>query len=521
MVHSTRRDILKGAAGTALLPLLAGPAWAVAPGTRYAVIGGGVAGAYAAWRLAASRPGAQVHLFEAGGRIGGRLRSIAFPEAPHLIGEAGGMRFLQSQAHVWNLVEHLKLPHRPAPVELPENRLFLRGKNIALKERGKVLLPYDVPPPEQDPDAAFLRGIVKIVPEAPTMTPAKWKAMRATYGFEGRLLRDWSTWALLARVFTWEEITFFQDSSGYDDFDLYGNGLGFFDYVFLGDDESKPFHDIVGGYDRLPRTLAAEAAKRGATIARNTRLTSLRSNGATFRLGFEGASGTRSEAEFDTVILALPQRAIQLIADFPARAAFAPLLDAVVPVTACKAFLLYPKPWWTALGITAGRSITDLPARQFYLFGSEAERTGDEPANGHGLLMAYCDATTVDYWKCLVPPPAPAAQGLSWLSGSSMLAEEIHREAGLVFNTAPPAPLAACLQDWSADPFGAGWHFWKPGRDGRVDATAMLKPLADKNLYVCGEAWSLDQGWVEGALERTETLLQTHLGVPPPRWLKA
>jgi lysine 2-monooxygenase len=45
------------------------------------------------------------------------------------------------------------------------------------------------------------------------------------------------------------------------------------------------------------------------------------------------------------------------------------------------------------------------------------------------------------------------------------------------------------------------------------------KPLADANLYVCGEAWSTSQGWVEGALNTSERVLQDHLGLPRPPWL--
>ena len=28
-----------------------------------------------------------------------------------------------------------------------------------------------------------------------------------------------------------------------------------------------------------------------------------------------------------------------------------------------------------------------------------------------------------------------------------------------------------------------------------------MKPYDDKNIYICGESYSLKQGWIEGALE--------------------
>jgi len=49
-----------------------------------------------------------------------------------------------------------------------------------------------------------------------------------------------------------------------------------------------------------------------------------------------------------------------------------------------------------------------------------------------------------------------------------------------------------------------GTHAWLPG-----PSTKLLKELPDiKNVYVCGEAFSHRQAWVEGALESAETLIQ-------------
>jgi monoamine oxidase len=125
---------------------------------------------------------------------------------------------------------------------------------------------------------------------------------------------------------------------------------------------------------------------------------------------------------------------------------------------------------------------------------------------------------SVATWKKLAGAPGPF--GFAPLAGDSALAKEVHREAQLVMGRAEAAPLAARFQDWSVDPYGGGWHYYALGHDGVADSQAMLKPMPDRALFVCGEAYSLAQGWVEGALERAETLLQSHFGLKPPVWLK-
>ena len=47
----------------------------------------------------------------------------------------------------------------------------------------------------------------------------------------------------------------------------------------------------------------------------------------------------------------------------------------------------------------------------------------------------------------------------------------------------------------------------------------MRKPLPSENVYICGEAYSNNQGWVEGALQTAQLMLEEHFGVKRPDWL--
>lgn len=62
---------------------------------------------------------------------------------------------------------------------------------------------------------------------------------------------------------------------------------------------------------------------------------------------------------------------------------------------------------------------------------------------------------------------------------------------------------------FKAHPWTDGVSYWLPGHYRPADVTvAALNP--GPGLYVCGESFSLRQGWMEGALEHADLLLRTH-----------
>jgi monoamine oxidase len=82
-----------------------------------------------------------------------------------------------------------------------------------------------------------------------------------------------------------------------------------------------------------------------------------------------------------------------------------------------------------------------------------------------------------------------------------------------------PQPYSAIYHDWSEDPFGAGWHEWKAGVRFDTLMKKIRQPVSRENIFICGEAYSNNQGWVEGALQTSERMLEEHFGMPRPGWL--
>ena len=59
----------------------------------------------------------------------------------------------------------------------------------------------------------------------------------------------------------------------------------------------------------------------------------------------------------------------------------------------------------------------------------------------------------------------------------------------------------------------------------RIRPDTVRKPFSsrprnpDERVFICGEAYSINQGWVEGALQTAELMLEEHFGLKRPSWL--
>jgi flavin-dependent amine oxidoreductase len=260
------------------------------------------------------------------------------------------------------------------------------------------------------------------------------------------------------------------------------------------------------------------------------------------------------------VILALPKEPlINLIgnrkfsSDDPSRlddpSRISHLLETLDSVTAhplFKLFLGYPRAWWhdpRALGCASGKAYTDLPIRQLYCFGPDKANDSQYPRwreTSRAMVMAsYSDAHYVDFWKPLQrgekdPPYYQYKEGpsdplglddeerrtLAAYGASERMVNKAHRQLKLLFSEMSgspdsiPDPYVALVMDWAEPPFHGGWHSWKVKAKPWEVMPKLTKPLG-VNLYICGEAYSCEQGWAEGALRSAELVLNK-LGLTKP-----
>ncbi|CAI2361401.1 unnamed protein product [Moneuplotes crassus] len=185
-----------------------------------------------------------------------------------------------------------------------------------------------------------------------------------------------------------------------------------------------------------------------------------------------------------------------------------------------------------------GPTITDLPLRQTYYFGDNALPGGQKR---YAMLLSYDDMVNPYFWHQLRFTKDREVTGHGDDLGShgcqyidcennpaykKMLRNLIAELHGIDMSEVPD-PCETVVMDWSVDPFGGGYHGWKPHFDIVEVQEGIRKPsgfIKDKNytenfqdapIYIAGEAYSEDQGWVEGAFCTAESILADYLGVKP------
>lgn len=515
-----------------------------------AVIGGGVAGAYSAWRLQkndAVKNKQSIALFEYSDRIGGRLYSKCMPGMPNVVAELGGMRYIpDTQPLVTGLIERLKLPSKLFPMGNPDktidaklNYYYLRGKHLKLyelSEKGKI--PYNVSWQEEGmtPDQLQAKIMNLYVPNASNLTFAQWFDVKVF----NKKMYEIGYWNFLSQVLSNEAYSYMRDAGGYDANVANASTIAQLPISDFG--PTTDFRTLVKGYQHLPITLAEEFDKDGGQVYMNQRLKSIvKQKDGTYELVFvqtetkhiedkvkRYATVDKEEAKEVTVyakkiILAMPRRSLELINwdQFENNDFLKENVDSVLIQHAFKLFMGYDYAWWRSLNLWYGRSITDLPIRQTYYFDVEGEQPGtDDPGNTKALLMAsYNDISTVPFWKGLevgepyggnettlkegIDPNPPAEY-----NATQTMVEEAHLQVMQMHDLQKiDKPFAALFHDWSGDPYGGGWHEWKAGYRYDEIIKKMVKPVDEDDVFIVGEAYSNNQGWVEGSLETAADMM--------------
>lgn len=373
------------------------------------VVGAGMAGLYATWRVLDQDPKAKILIFEKSDRTGGRLDSdlIHFNDGGKeetIKEEEGGMRFtLDLMDNLMALLLILGLEKEVVPFPMGpngNNRLYFRGSSFTNDEAAANDYAlwdhlYNLAPAEEGVspssiiDTVFNR-ILSVNPQftdrPKQRTPEFWQKFRLECQWNGVLLKDWTLWNLFADMgYSNECIQLLYNTAGFNGTFLSKMNAGEA-YQLLEDFPADPnFFTLQDGYSTLPNALVKAIGKK--KIFLNTELQSIDEKTAkgyvvTYATTDKKGRRTFGKLTAKKVILAMPRlpletlfvksNALNKLTDGRAERLWNALQTTTNQALA-KINLYYDQAWWgnNISGTSAveyGPNFADLPLGSVYPF---------------------------------------------------------------------------------------------------------------------------------------------------------
>ena len=233
-------------------------------------------------------------------------------------------------------------------------------------------------------------------------------------------MQDKGFWNLLLDEYSEEAYHLIREAGGYDTIVNNWSTAEAIPFLLADFAPGSQYFALNEGFQALPLRLAAEFEKAGGQIVRQRRLYSLKNlQDGRIELTFDAGNPANfayrklQKAEnciASHVVLAMPRRAIEGLhpdSFIFESSEFEENVRTVLPQAGFKIFAAYAKPWWqTARNVSAGRSITSLPVRQCYYWGTEENAPDGMKGNTNSILMAsYNDGLSTEYWAGLARHP--------------------------------------------------------------------------------------------------------------------
>jgi monoamine oxidase len=404
-------------------------------------------------------------------------------------------------------------------------------------------VPYHLPFQENNktPGQIVMYAIEQVVPGITKegLTEEERRQMAQEAEFDGKPLYQQGFWQVLMRVMSGEAYQLTIAAGGYESTLTNWNAADAIPWYLSDFGINAEYRGFKKGFQQVPLTIAELVKQEGGNLECKVTVASFEVRENFVELHFKDREPVRAAS----LILAMPRRSLELLARdsrFLQDERVTELIRSVTPRPLFKLFTTYDYPWWTPAGVKAGRTTTDLPVRQTYYW---PQNDGKPVTGGPAMLMAsYDDGLNIGFWDGFRPKRGRGwrkqtmhERDLELFSGTADKAESKHKEwlkyrapaamveevqrqlaviHGLQFT---PKVRDAIFKDWGDDPYGGGWNNWNIGVKSWEVKEKILRPVHGKPVYICGEAYSNAQGWVEGALETADLMLENgeYFGLDP------
>ncbi|WP_020568140.1 FAD-dependent oxidoreductase [Neolewinella persica] len=472
---------------------------------------------------------------------------------------------LEDQIVPFPMKSEVVLKEGEAPVNT--NRFFFRGHGFSVADAaasnddiwGTL---YDIEDVETglDPNQIISNAFNRILKAnnwemGEELTADEWTAIREEVEWKGKTLNKWHIWGLLRDMGYSEEcIRMLADTTGFPDtFKAFTNAGGAFQ--LLADFPKNPvYNTFIDGFSTLPDAIVASFTDQ-VSIFLSTNLNSLHEDAHGYELRLAEAEFGHNATPFSKktksvcakqVILATAVKGIQdIFYKSPAlyRHKQAPRLwkaiNEVEGAELMKINLYFKEAWWLN-GMTGrpeiqfGGNFTTLPLNAIYPFYAieSLDVKGDDVTlrpdhyDRPAALTLYTDFSKSQFWEGLqnITPMFTSdlqkhfskAKVQVIFPASQAVADEMMKQLAILFGaTNLPEPILTSYRAWNGkDDFEYAYHQWKLNAEDSKTRDYLSKPYKDRGIYLCNEAISDMQAWVNGSL-RSADLALAHFKIKP------
>ncbi len=476
-------------------------------GTEIAIIGAGLSGMVAAFEL--MRIGLTPVIYESG-RMGGRLRSIEFPNSHGIVAELGGMRFPQSATTLFHYIDTLGLKTQPFPNPLTKAAgstiIDLAGEPVYAESLD------DLPDIYKEVAQAWQSALESQAHLIELQNAIRKRDAKAIKHYWDPLVREWDNrtfYDFLASAPSFKALSFRHreifgqvgfGTGGWDS-DFRNTMLEILRVVLTECDDHQ--HLIVGGAEQIPRLLwqqttqavhhgncSLESLHRSATRSAVTKIQRCANDKIAITDQYEN---THEYA----AVLATCQSWLLTTSIETDESLFSQenwmALDRTSYMQSSKTFVMVDKPFWKERDPKTNRqkmsmTLTDRLTRGTYLFDNGDDKPGV-------ICLTY--SWMADAMKML---PLPVEKRVELAIGAL---EKIYPDVNIRQHIiGQPITIS-----WEADPhFLGAFKGALPGHyryNRRMFTHFMQKdfPSSQKGIFIAGDDVSWTPGWAEGAVQ--------------------